>query len=92
MAGSWTRTCCGPRLEGSQGTECRWGKELGRKEIGCGQLCLSAGVLGTTEILLRARDTGALPDLSAERNIEGILQGRRSFDDGTLQGVVWALA
>jgi cholesterol oxidase len=44
----------------------RWGKELNRKELGCGQLCLSAGVLGTTEILLRARETGALPDLSPE--------------------------
>ena len=44
----------------------RWGKELNRNEIGCGQLYLSAGVLGTTEILLRARDTGALPDLSPE--------------------------
>jgi cholesterol oxidase len=29
-------------------------------------LFLSAGVLGTAEILLRARDTGALPDLSEE--------------------------
>jgi cholesterol oxidase len=44
----------------------RWGKELNRNEIGCGQLCLSAGVWGTTEIPLRARDTGALPDLSPE--------------------------
>jgi cholesterol oxidase len=44
----------------------RWGKELNRNEIGCGQLFLSAGVLGTTGILLRARDTGALPDLSPE--------------------------
>jgi cholesterol oxidase len=44
----------------------RWGKELNRNEIGCGKLCLSAGVLGTTGILLRARDTGALPDLSPE--------------------------
>ena len=44
----------------------RWGKELGRQEIGCGQLHLSAGVLGTTHLLLRARDTGVLPRLSPE--------------------------
>jgi cholesterol oxidase len=44
----------------------RWGKELGRDEIGCDQLHLSAGVLGTTQLLLRARETGALPRLSAE--------------------------
>jgi cholesterol oxidase len=41
----------------------RWGAEAGRDEIGCKQLFLSAGVLGTNHILLRARDTGALPDL-----------------------------
>ena len=44
----------------------RWGNEVGRDELGCEQLYLSAGVLGTTELLLRARETGALPDLSAE--------------------------
>ncbi|MCV7227733.1 GMC oxidoreductase [Mycolicibacterium komossense] len=44
----------------------RWGHELGRHEIGCQQLHLNAGVLGTAEILLRARDTGALPHLSDE--------------------------
>lgn len=44
----------------------RWGRELARAELGCGQLWLSAGVLGTTELLLRARDTGALPELSPE--------------------------
>lgn len=42
----------------------RWGNETGRDEIGCGKLFLSAGVLGTTQILLRARETGALPDLN----------------------------
>ncbi|KLI08583.1 cholesterol oxidase [Mycolicibacterium conceptionense] len=41
----------------------RWGNELGRDEIGCEKLFLSAGVIGTSEILLRARETGALPDL-----------------------------
>ncbi|MCG5432408.1 GMC oxidoreductase [Mycobacterium sp. MYCO198283] len=44
----------------------RWGKELVRDEIGCDQLHLNAGVLGTTKLLLRARDTGALPALSEE--------------------------
>jgi cholesterol oxidase len=44
----------------------RWGAELARAELGCEHLYLSAGVLGTSQILLRARDTGALPDLSEE--------------------------
>jgi cholesterol oxidase len=44
----------------------RWGHEVKRDEIGCNQLHLNAGVLGTTEILLRARDTGALSDLNDE--------------------------
>ena len=44
----------------------RWGKELSRGELGCDKLFLSAGVLGTNTILLRARDSGALSDLSAE--------------------------
>ena len=44
----------------------RWGKEVARYEFGCDQLFLSAGVLGTNKLLLRARDTGALSDLSAE--------------------------
>jgi GMC oxidoreductase len=34
------------------------------KEIGCRYLFLGAGSLGSTELLLRARDTGTLPDLS----------------------------
>ncbi|MFF4327466.1 GMC oxidoreductase [Streptomyces sp. NPDC001591] len=34
------------------------------RELGCAQLFLGAGSLGTTEILLRARETGALPALS----------------------------
>ena len=42
----------------------RWGNEVALHEIGCDQLHLNAGVLGTTKLLLRARDTGALPDLS----------------------------
>lgn len=44
----------------------RYGKEVARAEIGCDELHLSAGVLGTTELLLRARETGALPHLSDE--------------------------
>jgi cholesterol oxidase len=44
----------------------RWGKEVARDEFSCRQLYLSAGVLGTTEILLRARETGTLSDLSDE--------------------------
>lgn len=44
----------------------RFGKEVARAEIGCEQLHLNAGVLGSAEILLRARETGALPNLSEE--------------------------
>ena len=44
----------------------RFGKEVGRAELGCDELHLNAGVLGTTELLLRARETGALPNLSDE--------------------------
>jgi cholesterol oxidase len=44
----------------------RFGKEIARAEIGCDELHLNAGVLGTTELLLRARETGALPNLSDE--------------------------
>ncbi|GLZ31789.1 cholesterol oxidase [Lentzea sp. NBRC 105346] len=36
------------------------------KEIGCKHLFLAGGSIGTTEILLRARETGALPGLSSE--------------------------
>ncbi|GBE64644.1 cholesterol oxidase [Mycobacterium sp. MFM001] len=44
----------------------RWGNEIAREEFGCDQLHLNAGVLGTTKILLKARDTGTLPNLSEE--------------------------
>lgn len=44
----------------------RWGKELSTDEIGCEQLHLNAGVLGTTTLLLRARERGGLPDLNDE--------------------------
>ncbi|QVI28059.1 GMC family oxidoreductase [Mycolicibacterium neoaurum] len=44
----------------------RWGKELSRNEIGCEQLYLAAGVVGTAELLLRARENGDLADLSDE--------------------------
>ncbi|MFD5427999.1 GMC oxidoreductase [Streptomyces sp. NPDC127084] len=42
------------------------GKVVATREIGCDRLFLSAGSLGTTELLLRARETGALPDLSPD--------------------------
>jgi cholesterol oxidase len=41
-----------------------FGTVLATKEIGCRALFLGAGSLGSTEILLRARESGALPDLS----------------------------
>jgi cholesterol oxidase len=44
----------------------RWGQQLSTSEISCDKLFLNAGVLGTNKLLLRARDTGALPDLSQE--------------------------
>jgi len=44
----------------------RWGKELERRELGCDKLFLSAGVLGTNTILMRARESGGLDDLSEE--------------------------
>ncbi len=42
------------------------GQVLREREIGCSQLILGAGSLGTTELLLRARETGALADLPAQ--------------------------
>lgn len=42
------------------------GNTLAREEIACAYLFLGAGSLGSTELLLRARETGALPDLSEE--------------------------
>ena len=41
-----------------------WGKVLRRSELGCKHLFLGAGSIGSTELLLRARETGALPELS----------------------------
>ncbi|MEV6688740.1 GMC oxidoreductase [Streptomyces sp. NPDC051130] len=40
------------------------GRVTQTRELGCAQLFLGAGSLGTTEILLRARETGALPELA----------------------------
>ncbi|GAA4922981.1 GMC oxidoreductase [Streptomyces coeruleoprunus] len=40
------------------------GRTVATREISCRRLFLAAGSLGTTELLLRARDTGTLPDLS----------------------------
>ncbi len=42
------------------------GKPLATKEISCRHLFLGAGSLGSTELLLRARETGTLPGLSSE--------------------------
>ncbi|MFC5800346.1 GMC oxidoreductase [Streptomyces formicae] len=42
------------------------GTVVATREIGCTRLFLGAGSLGTTELLLRARESGALPDLSAD--------------------------
>jgi len=44
----------------------RWGKVVEQSEVVGTQLYLNAGVLGTNKLLLRARDTGKLPDLSTE--------------------------
>ncbi|MFE3324191.1 GMC oxidoreductase [Streptomyces sp. NPDC059176] len=40
------------------------GKVVATRELSCDRLFLGAGSLGTTELLLRARETGVLPDLS----------------------------
>lgn len=40
-----------------------YGHVLGDVQIACGHLVLAAGSLGTTELLLRARETGTLPRL-----------------------------
>lgn len=42
------------------------GKVLANSQISCGKLFLGAGSLGTTELLVRARDTGTLPKLSKQ--------------------------
>lgn len=42
------------------------GKPVRTRELACDQLFLAAGSLGTPEVLLRARETGALPDLPPE--------------------------
>ncbi|MCF3181345.1 GMC family oxidoreductase [Streptomyces polychromogenes] len=42
------------------------GRLLATKEISCRHLFLGAGSLGSTELLLRARETGTLPELSPE--------------------------
>lgn len=44
----------------------RWGNEISRAEFSCDQLHLNAGVLGTVKLLLQARDSGQLPNLSQE--------------------------
>lgn len=42
------------------------GKLLATKDVSCRHLFLGAGSLGSTELLLRARETGTLPNLSPE--------------------------
>ncbi|MFE2510565.1 GMC oxidoreductase [Streptomyces naganishii] len=42
------------------------GAVTGTRQYGCGYLFLAGGSLGTSELLVRARDTGTLPDLNAE--------------------------
>jgi cholesterol oxidase len=42
------------------------GEVVGHYDIGCRHLFLGAGSLGSTELLLKARETGDLPDLSHE--------------------------
>lgn len=42
-----------------------YGQVLADVQIACGQLFLGAGSIGTTELLVKARETGALPRLPA---------------------------
>lgn len=42
------------------------GRLIATKEIACRHLFLGAGSLGSTELLIRARETGTLPDLNSE--------------------------
>lgn len=42
------------------------GATVGLEEVGCDRLVLAAGTMGTTELLLRARATGAIDGLSDE--------------------------
>jgi cholesterol oxidase len=42
------------------------GNVLGSFQVSCGKLFLGAGSLGTSELLVRARDTGTLPRLPAQ--------------------------
>jgi len=43
-----------------------YGKVLGTCQVSCGKLFLGAGSLGTTELLVRARETGTLPHLPSQ--------------------------
>jgi cholesterol oxidase len=51
------------------------GSVVATKEIGCRHLFLGAGSLGSSELLLRARDTGALPELSPRSAAAGDRMG-----------------
>jgi cholesterol oxidase len=43
-----------------------YGSVVATREVACRSLFLGAGSVGTTQLLLRARETGTLPDLSSE--------------------------
>lgn len=40
------------------------GNLVAKKQLGCNRLFLGGGSMGTTDLLMRARETGALPDLN----------------------------
>jgi cholesterol oxidase len=76
------------------------GTVLAETEIACRYLFLGAGSLGSTELLLRARDTGTLPNLSPEVGAGwgtngNIMTGRANHmwnPTGTVQSGMPALA
>lgn len=69
------------------------GAELGTRTLTCDKLFLGAGSIGTSELLVRARATGALPDLDEHigegwgTNGDVVLARGASSLDGSGQGV-----
>lgn len=71
------------------------GNVLRQTRIGCSHLFIAAGSVGTTELLLRARETGTLPDLnrdvgtswSANSDIFVTRANNSSHPVGTLQSI-----
>lgn len=55
------------------------GQVVAVKEVTCDQLFLGAGSLGTTELLMRAKETGALPNLSPTIGAEWNNNGSVAF-------------